>query len=177
MTRKPWQEKAYEEIHGILQQILLQAMNGITKTELREKTRLSRPTIDKHLNDFIAKKKVEKWGRLFFWSTNYLVLLERYRLILEILEKQEKAEAVLKTKIAIAQDTLKGDSLNRRLDEIYMNELGWRAEIFGEQKERGISGAKEKEAMMKDLLREFERAPLEKRLEILKKHREILQKG
>ena len=151
--RKLWQKTLYREAHELLQKTLIQAINGMIKTQLREKTGLSRPTIDRHLKDFMDQRKVEQWGLLFFWSTNYLIQLERYRLIIDILKKQEQADAVFKIKVAIAQDTLKGEELRKRLDEIYLEELGWRWQVLREQKIRGVAGAEEKEAMVKDAIK------------------------
>jgi hypothetical protein len=176
-TRSPWQEESYRKAHELLKKTLVQAIDGMTKTQIHAKTKLSRTTIDKHLCGFMKNQEVMQERRILFWSTNYRLNLERYRLIFEILDKQEKAEAAFKTKVAIAQDTLKGEALNKRLDEIYLEELCGEAQILKEQKEQG-AGTKEKEALVKDgikMLRQFDRVSShEERLEIMKRFQERL---
>jgi len=51
---------------------LTRARDGLRKFELNKKTRLSRPTIDKHLSNLTIKEdKVKRIGRLFFWKSDY----------------------------------------------------------------------------------------------------------
>ena len=116
--RKPWQEKSYREARERLEKTLVQAVNGMTKTQLQMETGLSRPTIDKHLRVLMAldvptskkpglkRKKVERSGRLFFWKTNYLNQLERYRLVIDHLDERVKADAVFKTLLEVRYPTL-----------------------------------------------------------------------
>lgn len=170
------------DIHEKLGKILRGAVNGMTKTQLHKEARclistLSRPTIDRHLKVFMNDREVEKWGRRFFWRSNLSVQLERYRLILDIIDKQEKADAVFRIKITQAQDALTGEALRKRLDEIYLNELKWRAQILKEMKMRGVIGAEEREAMLRGGIRILQGVPAEKRLEALRKYVKTLHQS
>jgi DNA-binding transcriptional ArsR family regulator len=74
-----------------VKKVLVDAEDGITKTELSARTKLSRPTVDRHLEDIVRKGNLRTEGRLLFWVTNYeqkkrisevfdaLLLLDRQR--------------------------------------------------------------------------------------------------
>jgi len=80
-SRDKLQRQTWDENHEMLKKILLQAKSGMTKIELHRKTRLSRRTINKHLEAFISAGDVidvgtSQKGKKFHAKAHYEKLSE-----------------------------------------------------------------------------------------------------
>lgn len=107
-----WHREKEEENRQKISKALLQAVEGITKTELYRKTGLSRPTVDRHLASLEKMGNVKREKRRLFWLSNY----EREKRVDEILEalylwelqKQQSPKGRYET-VDIGEDTVLRD--------------------------------------------------------------------
>ncbi len=75
LGRRGKQQEIYEKNHLKIEQILKELMlenEGATQTKLSKKAKLSRPTIYKHLRDFINLKQVTPQRRVYYWGEVHL---------------------------------------------------------------------------------------------------------
>ena len=149
--------------------------DGITKMQLSLKTGISRPAVDRHLIEFLKGKQVKQDGTRLIWILTYKQLkqLEHYRVTEEVMRIEEEAEKFFRVQEVIAEDTLEGDALRKRLNEIRLGELSRRAYIFREMlKVHGSKSIEKKLAYVTELiqlLQQIEETPsVDKQLEMLR---------
>jgi len=111
-----WHREKERENREKLKRILLNSVSGVTKTELRDQSEMSRPTVDRHLEDFKQEGNLRREGRRLFWVSNYerekrIDDFLQYLYILDIQRKQSherRYEIVDMGFDTVLRDTLTG---------------------------------------------------------------------